>query len=141
MLYIDNSALVPYYCPEPTSDKVEEKITQIKGPSISYLTQVEFVSAVSRKIRENTLSENDGANIIRKFEDHVERELFRLTAVEFKHFEMAKNWIAMFNTPLKTLDAIHLAIASELNLPLYTADESLAKSADKLGVDHEFLAL
>jgi len=50
---------------------------------------------------------------------------------------MAKNWIAMFNTSLRTLDALHLALAFAAVLPIFTADIQLKTSADSLGV-HAF---
>lgn len=52
MFYIDTSVIVAYYCPEPMSEAVEELIIEIKQPAISHLTEIEFASAISRKIRE-----------------------------------------------------------------------------------------
>jgi predicted nucleic acid-binding protein len=48
---------------------------------------------------------------------------------------MAKNWISQFNAPLRTLDALHLAITSINNLNLFTADFKLAESARLFGVE------
>jgi predicted nucleic acid-binding protein len=50
------------------------------------------------------------------------------------------NWIAEFNTPLRTLDALHLAIAAHNQAPLLTADVRLAESAKKLGIDVTFIS-
>jgi len=42
--------------------------------------------------------------------------------------------LAQFAIPLRTLDALHLAIAAQNNLELVTADKQLSQSARKLGV-------
>ena len=47
---------------------------------------------------------------------------------------LQKNWISGFDTSLRTLDALHLAIAFSRNIPIATSDKSLAKSAEELGV-------
>ncbi len=55
--------------------------------------------------------------------------------MENKHYQTAKNWIAQFNTLLRTLDALHAAVASSSNLTLLTADAQLARSARLFGLD------
>ena len=51
------------------------------------------------------------------------------------HYHLAREWISRFTTPLRTLDALHLAVASQNNIRLVTADTALAASAQFLGVD------
>jgi uncharacterized protein len=58
-----------------------------------------------------------------------------LINVENRHYQTAKNWILRFAVPLKTLDAIHLAIAAESDLRLLTADSQLAASAKYFGIN------
>jgi len=135
MFYIDTSVIAAYYCPEPMSETVEEFIIKIKQPAISYLTEIELVSAISRKIREKNLSQTDGNKILTQFQSHIQQKMFRWLSLEQKHYQMGKNWISQFNTPLKTLDALHLALASTYNLTLLSADIQLLKSARFFGVD------
>ncbi len=135
MFYIDTSVIVAYYCPEPISEAVEKLIIEIKQPAISHLTEIEFVSAISRKIREKNLSQTDGNKILTQFQSHIQQKMFRWLSLEYKHFQMGKNWISQFNTPLRTLDALHLALASTFNLTLLSVDLQLLKSAGLLGVD------
>jgi predicted nucleic acid-binding protein len=77
MVYFDTSVLVAYYCPEAISGQVEKKIRKIKQPAISPLTEVELVSAISRKIREKGLSREDGNRVIGRFQSHIKNRLFR----------------------------------------------------------------
>jgi predicted nucleic acid-binding protein len=42
--------------------------------------------------------------------------------------------LAQFAVPLRTLDALHLAVAADNHLEVITADRQLSQSARKLGV-------
>jgi uncharacterized protein len=55
--------------------------------------------------------------------------------VEQHHYRLARDWIGLFKTGLKTLDALHLAIASAEELTLVTAYKGLSESAKALGAD------
>jgi hypothetical protein len=135
MHYIDTSVLVAYYYPEPFSETAEKLILRSKRPCISSLTEVEFASALSCKVREKNLSPDDGNKIFNQFQAHLEQSQYGLTVVEDRHYQTAKTWIVQFSAPLKTLDALHLAIAAESDLTLLTADNHLEISAKYVGID------
>ncbi len=135
MYYLDTSVLVAYYYPEPISETAEKLILRSKRPCISSLTEVEFASALSRKIREKNLSPEDGNKIFNQFQSHLEQSLYSWTVLEDRHYRTAKNWIIQFSAPLKTLDALHLAVAAESDLTLLTADKHLEISAKYFGID------
>ncbi len=135
MCYLDTSVLAAYYCPEPLSEKVEKLIISADRPCISSLTELELASAISRKIRENNISPEDGNKIFNQFQTHLKESFLRLIPVDDRHYQTAKNWILQFAVPLKTLDAIHLAIAAEGDFALLTADKQLDSSAKYFGID------
>ncbi|MGK5091452.1 type II toxin-antitoxin system VapC family toxin [Deltaproteobacteria bacterium TL4] len=139
-MYIDTSVLVAYYCPEPNSDVVEQILVQMDQPAISQLTEVELSSAISRKIREQELSTIDGNRVLAQFKTHLSQRCFLYFPIHSQHYIIAKGWISQFTTPLRTLDAIHLAIASVNNLSLLTADIKLADSARHLGLNARLIA-
>ncbi len=85
MIYLDTSVLVPYYCPEPNSEAVEEIIMEAGQPAISKLTEVELASAVSGKIREQNLSQTDGNRIMAEFQSHIGQNLFLMIPVRMRH--------------------------------------------------------
>ncbi len=134
MIYLDTSVLVPYYCPEPNSDTAEKIIMEAGLPAISNLTGVELASAVSRKIREGNLSRTDGDRIMAEFQSHVGQNLFLIIPVQPLHYQIAKDWIARFEDSLRTLDALHLAVAFSNSLTVLTADKRLGDSARSLGL-------
>jgi predicted nucleic acid-binding protein len=135
MVYVDTSVLVAYYCPEPISESAEKIILRSKRPCISSLTEVEFTSALSRKVRDGNLSPDDGNKIFNQFQFHLEQSFYRLMVVRDRHYQTAKTWIVQFSTPLKTLDALHLAVAAEGHFTLLTADRHLSVSAKYFGID------
>ena len=108
-------------------------------PWISSLTEVDLAFAVSRKIREGNLSVEDGNRIFYQFQIHLKEALCRLITVVDRHYQTAKVWILQFAVPLRSLDAIHLAVAAEDNLTMLTADKQLFKSAKHFGIDAQTL--
>ncbi len=139
MLYLDTSVVVAYYCPEALSEAAEKTIVAASEPTISALTEVEFFSAVSRKIREGGLKRPDGERILAKFLAHLDDYLYTRVRIEHHHYRLARDWIGLFDIPLRSLDALHLAVASSENAMLVTADIALAKSAQALAVETSFL--
>jgi predicted nucleic acid-binding protein len=55
-------------------------------------------------------------------------------AVQRRHYEAARNWLARVTTPLRAPDALHLAMADAEGLRLATADRDLSRSARRLGI-------
>lgn len=51
-----------------------------------------------------------------------------------KECNIARNWIGNFETPLRTFDALHLAVAFSNKLEIVTSDIALGKSANKPGI-------
>jgi predicted nucleic acid-binding protein len=134
MLYFDTSILVPYYCPEEISEKAEEIILSCNTPVISDLVQVELFSAVARKVRERELSRMDADKIISKFISHINGNYFQNEQIASHHYRLARDWLGRFSVTMRTLDAIHLAVASSLDATIITADKQLANAAVKLSV-------
>ncbi|MFA6009792.1 MAG: type II toxin-antitoxin system VapC family toxin [Desulfobacteraceae bacterium] len=139
MAYIDTSVLVAYYCPEAISDKVEAMLLSMERPAVSQLTVVELASAISRKIREGTLTRESGEEIISLFNTHITENRFAHYVLQSEHFTTAFKWISRLDTPLRTLDALHLAVAKNCKMPIITSDSHLAQSARILGVDFQYI--
>ena len=140
MIYLDTSVLVAYYYPETLSEIVQEVVRSESQPAISSLTEVEFMSALARKSREGGRSQQDAERIAALFFSHIQEGLYRRLFVSEQHFRQARDWLQRFQTPLRTLDALHLALAADANLHLVTADKALAISANGLGVAVQLLS-
>jgi predicted nucleic acid-binding protein len=140
MVYLDTSVLAAYYCPEAMSAIAEKTILRCERPTISSLVEVEFHSAVARKVREGTLSVADATRIITQLQLHIQSGCYERLLIEETHFVMARDWIGTFLTSLRTLDALHVAVCFVANANLITADANLAKAAHRFGVQVELLA-
>ncbi len=133
-LYFDTSVLVAIYIPEEKSDLVQAMASDTCPICISQLTEVEFCSAVSRRVRMKELSAKDGKKVISQFRKHIKQHLFNILPITQKEYDTSTKWLGAFNTSLRTLDTIHLAAAFNNGLELLTSDVQLAESAKKLDV-------
>jgi hypothetical protein len=108
---------------------------------ISDLTLVEFTSAVSRKIREKTLSRENGVRILNQFEAHVEGGYYLVLPVRNRDYRMARAWLAQLHGTLRTLDALHLAVAESAGASTLTADRRMAAEAQAIGLPVKLLTV
>ncbi len=134
MIYVDTSALVPYYCPESLSARVQQYLARQAERAISDLVEVEFFSAIARKVRANELRPMDAQRIRSTMLAHLEARVYVRLPVERRHYALARDWLASLKPPLATLDALHLAITAIQACPLVTVDATLARAAHVLGV-------
>ncbi len=132
MAYLDTSVILPYYCPEKLSARAENIILHDAEPTISVLTSVEITSALSRKIREKTIPAEAAEMIWDQFSFHWKNGYYRILPVEIRHYSLAADYILQFKTSLRTLDALHLAVASDASLPVVTCHKQLHQAAIKL---------
>lgn len=133
--YLDTSVLVALYLPEPMSARAQRLCAKSDGVAISGLSEVEFHSAVARRVRMDDLSREDGLKVLSRFQAHIDDRLYRVAPVEHPDYMLARDWLATFHTTLRTLDALHLATAFHHGFAVVTADRDLARSAKALGVD------
>jgi uncharacterized protein len=137
--YIDTSVLVAYYCPEPLSTKAQEAITKARQPQISLLVDLELRSAFGVKVRAGELSHHAAGRAMNLFQKHMADNCYGIVPIDATHFQIARDWISTFASPLRAADALHLAAAFANELTLLTADKALAKSAERFGVRCELL--
>ena len=135
MFYLDTSILVAYYCPEALSKTVEAFLAAHDDLAVSPLVELELSSAVARKVRERGLESKDGTRIVSKFLSHLRNGFYASIPLETHHFRLARDWIGQFKTPLRTFDALHLAVSSGEGATLVTSDRGLLKSAKTFSVD------
>ena len=136
--YVDTSVLVAFYLPEAMNAQAQRLLSGAESVAISGLSEVEFHSAVARRVRMNELTRSDAVRVLSQFRLHAESG-FRMVAVEQRDYLLARDWLATFSTPVRTLDALHLAVAFSNGLTVLTADRILAESAQHFGIKHKLL--
>lgn len=134
MLYADTSVLVAYYAPEALSEDAERLLRLFPQAAISDLVEVELFSAVARKVRQRELGERDAERIRGRFLSHLAGGFFDRLALDREHYQLARHWLGSSELALRSLDALHLAVASVEDRTLATADTGLAKAAMVLGL-------
>ncbi len=135
MRYFDTSALLPYYRPEPLSDQVQELLVASEDPVlISVLTEIEFASVLARLVRMNELDDSRAGLIQAAFQEDIRRGCYRVLDLHREHYHLARDWLSGRVTSLRTLDALHLALAALENAEMITADKVMAIAAGRFSV-------
>ena len=85
-------------------------------------------------MREGGLARKDAIRILAQFQGHVDGAWYTKLTLEPGHYRVAKDWLGQLQWPLRTLDALHLAMMSSAPAMLVTADVTLASVAESLGI-------
>jgi uncharacterized protein len=135
VLYLDTSAVLPYYRQEARSDAVQELLLRQREPVlISDLTRLEFARALARWVRMGELLEPQAQRVERAFDDDVAAGRYTVRVLGPHDVERARRWLLQRTTRLRTLDALHLAGAAAVDAVFVTLDASLEGAATALGV-------
>jgi uncharacterized protein len=141
MAYLDTSILGSYYCQETLSAAVSRELPSLSLAIISPLVEVEFTSLLSLKCRTGDLGRAAADQTRRRFQKHKAQQLYRLVPLGDREFATAARFLANFNTSLRTLDALHLAVAATHKQELWTTDKLLAASARAFGIRCKHITL
>ncbi|GAB6066983.1 hypothetical protein JCM13664_03010 [Methylothermus subterraneus] len=133
--YFDTSALIPYYRPEPLSDQVQALLIQTESQVlISTLTETEFASVLARLVRMSELDASDANLIQAAFQEDGRRGCYYVLDLHREHYHLARDWLLGCDTPLRTLDALHLAAVALAGAELVTADKAMAQAANHFSI-------
>ncbi|OAN62560.1 hypothetical protein A8B79_03160 [Balneola sp. EhC07] len=133
-MYIDTSCLFAFYIYETNSNHVDELINKSPDVFISRLTLIEMLSSLKKRARMNEISNSSVKKIYALFKDHISIGIFQVLDLDSLVFSNAEILLSSTSTPLRTLDALHLAVASENNLKIFTFDKTLIKAAKELQI-------
>jgi uncharacterized protein len=133
-MYIDTSCLAAFYLPEKKSSVVQNKIREADRVHISYLTEIELLSAIRKRVRMGDLSNRDGNKTYGLFKEHRKAGLFEIAELSPTVYK-ASGWILDTTAHgLRTLDAIHLGASFEYKLKLFTFDKLMQKAAQEFKI-------
>lgn len=135
--YLDTSALAKWYLNEPRCDDFEAFLRQQDAGAISRLTVLEFRSLLARRRRTREITLSLENRIFSAFEADIRAGFLLVEPLEDSHVLTAVEIMARLKAhPLRSLDALHLAIARALGAATFaTADSVLADAAAALGFD------
>jgi predicted nucleic acid-binding protein len=135
-LYVDASALAKLYVPEPESERLDAFLRGRLGLMISELAITEVLSAVARRKREGGLRP-ELANQIRDalLADADSGSFARLHLDPAVHRDAERLLLGTASLPLRTLDALHLALAfSGAATHVLTFDRRMREAAVQSGL-------
>ena len=135
--YIDTSALAKWYLNEANSEAFVDYLQRLDVAVISSLTRVEMRSLLSRRRRMGELTTELGQVLFAAFEQDIDRGWLQLYPVEDTHYAEAINLLNRYpEYPLRTLDALHLAVAVHAGVGrLTSADAVMADTAQAMGFE------
>lgn len=136
LVYLDTSALAKWYLNEPHSEDFSTWVQNQDDTHISSLTVLEFRCLLARRERRGEISSELGTEVFAAFLTDIESAHLVRHAVDDGNVE---NAVSLLNRvapiALRTMDAIHLRIASDIGAAaLATADKTMAKAAEQLGM-------
>jgi predicted nucleic acid-binding protein len=136
-VYLDTSVLAKWYVAESNSEQVSAYIVGLDEAFISTLTKTEMRCLLARRKRMQEFDANIEGQIYATFLDDVAQGHLSLFKVEDKHLESAANLIAILpDYALRTLDALHLAIAQHHGVGrIASADHLFTNAASALGFE------
>ncbi len=134
--YLDTSALAKWYLNEAGSDAFVAYLHGLDLALISSLTRVEMRSLLARRRRMGEIDQALEHLLYAAFLDDIATGALSSRAVEDARFDEAANLMARYpDQPLRTLDALHLAVARAAQMDtLATADRVMANAARAMGL-------
>ncbi len=136
MEYIDTSALLKAYVPEPDSDAFVDWAEGVPTRCISPLSAIELHCAIHRRHRMGLLDGRQRRSAIGDFDREVDADLYKLLPWPGDGFAEGRAAIERCRPiPLRVLDALHLAVALHHRCTGFaTADPFQARAARRLGL-------
>jgi uncharacterized protein len=131
--YLDTSVVIALLKPEALSDRADRFISDNPtGLMVSDIAAAEFASAVSRWVRSREINMSEGRIALESFDNWVGRSAQRVE-ISPADVAAASAFLRRLDLPLRTPDAIHIAIAQRLEATLVTFDRRMAASARAIG--------
>jgi hypothetical protein len=136
-LYCDTSALAKWYVAEPRSEDVVALLREEQSVTISTLTALELRCLLARRRRAGDFSAEYEMRAFATFEQDLADGHVQMYPLDDHATRTALFLVAQLpDHPLRTLDALQLALARDLSCPrLATADRTMAAAAAALGFD------
>jgi hypothetical protein len=135
-IYLDTSALAKWYLNEDMSEDVEDYIRQHGPVAVSDLTAVEMRCLLARHRREKQISAAMELRVFGTFQEDMRHGHLTCHCIPHGAAAAAIHIISVLpRVALRALDALHLAIAREIQADvLVTSDRIMATAAQSIGL-------
>ncbi|HET9489062.1 MAG TPA: type II toxin-antitoxin system VapC family toxin [Methylomirabilota bacterium] len=135
-LYCDTSALLKLYLPEPGSDEFNRVVEGRVDVFVSDLAVTEATSALSRRLRQGELTGDVARRVQHAIVGRLDEGGYRRVELTREVHRRAEHFLlSLTETPLRTADALHLALATSAPAAsLASFDVRLAAAARAVGL-------
>jgi len=135
-LFLDSSAIVKLYVPEPGSAQVKARCEEADEIIVSVLVLPETLATLSRLRRAGKLRRSEYA----AFKRNLVAALELATVVELSPAVMANAIACVEKLPVRTLDALHVGAAMERSPDLFlTGDQRQFEAARGMALNAELV--
>ncbi|MGI8841436.1 MAG: type II toxin-antitoxin system VapC family toxin [Caulobacteraceae bacterium] len=133
-VYFDASILVSLFIDDDSNEKAEAYLRDA-SPTVclSDFAAAEFSSALNRRVRMGLLPAREARAAFGEFDVWRTRGVI-LMGTTAADIATADSYLRRLDLPLRTPDALHIAIADRAAAPLATFDKKMAECAKTLGV-------
>jgi predicted nucleic acid-binding protein len=135
LFYVDTSALAKWYLNERRSEEFAAWMHDQVDTWISSLTLAELTSLLLRRQRDGELVTEDVTRLLATIDSDVADGFLLVRPIDDPIIKGARSlMLRLFAHPLRTVDAIHLAVIRALDpVGVATADRILALAAGAMG--------
>ncbi len=141
MLYVDSSLVVSLVAVEPSTGAAQQWLAEQSGEqlAISDWVVTEVAAALSMIQRVRGLDDVGRQRAPRNLLDLIDAA-FLVLPVSRRPFRAAADMCGRADLRLRSGDALHLAVAAEVNARLITRDVAQARAAEALGLASRLVA-
>lgn len=134
-VYLDVNVIVALFAIDPLNDKADKAMRGLRDTLVvSNLSAAEFSAVIARRVRTRYLRNGEAQTAFANFDIWSARHA-RLVEIENSDVAGATARMRRLDFPLRTPDALHIAIAQRVGCTLLTFDRTMAKVARAIGVD------
>lgn len=128
---LDASAYTKHFVQEPGTGVVDQLLSGCSSLAVSAICPPEIVSAVTRRLREGSISLAD----YEAFRAALNRELPEMTVIAISETVRQRSFLLLEQNVLRAMDALHIACALEWEAELFvTADRRQLAAAEAAGL-------
>ena len=132
-VYVDASVLVALFTNDALAHRADAFLrTQSPVVIVSDFASAEFASAISRHVRMRDIRSEDAHRVFASFDAWASRQAGR-TLTTAADVGSAAAFLRRLDLPLRTPDALNIAIAQRVGADILTFDKRMAQSARVLG--------
>ena len=133
-IYVDASVIVALFTEDYFTDRAATLLaSEADAVIVSDFAAIEFSSVIARFVRMRSITDEQARAVLADFDSWSERACQRV-ATDGAIISRAETFLRRMDTPLRTADAINIAIAEALRATLMTFDDKMSAAARVLGL-------